>query len=594
MSKSFFTHSSFGIRHSAFPGEAGFTLLEVLIGIAIFSIVSTGLYVGYASILEIVQASQFNATALSLIESHVEEVRNMRYEDVGTVGGVPAGVIPQSKAVTIDSVTYTLRTYVRNIDDPFDGQIGGTPNDTAPADYKLVELQVTCDTCTTQKPVTMTTWVAPKNLESSTKNGSLFVRVFDGTGAPVVGATVHVINAGVTPAVDVTDITNVDGMLQLVDTATSSAGYHITVTKEGYSSDQTYPPGNPANPVKPDATVATQQLTISSLSIDRVASLTVRARDRFCVPIPGVAFGLAGAKLIGTEPDVPKYSQNLTTGAQGIATMASLEWDAYTLTPLVGAFDIAGTASSLSFNLDPAAVRSVAWLVASHSQNGLLVSVRDGSGVPVQDAVVRLTGPGYDRTLISGKSELSQTDWSGAAYDSKSDGIQAGTSLTLTESGGIYATGSMDWLVSDTYDLGSSSTTFAQLSWSPASNPPQTTVRFQLAANNDGSTWAFVGPDGTAGSYFTSTPSDIPASLAGNRYLRYRVELSTDDPGTGPTVDDVAIAFGSGCLVAGQAYFNGLAAGSYTLSVSAMGFQQWSGPFTPATPWFLYPVTLTP
>jgi hypothetical protein len=157
----------------------------------------------------------------------VETVRNMRYEDVGTVGGVPAGKIPQVQNVTVGSVTYALHTYVRNIDDPFDGTLGGTPNDTAPADYKMVEFQVTCDACTRYNLIRMSTYVAPKNLESTSKRGNLFIRVFDAGGHAISGATVHVSNSTVTPLIDLTDITNVDGMLQLVDTATSSAGYRI-------------------------------------------------------------------------------------------------------------------------------------------------------------------------------------------------------------------------------------------------------------------------------------------------------------------------------------------------------------------------------
>ena len=97
----------------------------------------------------------------------------------------------------------------------------------------------------------MATYVAPKNLETTSHNGNLFVQVLNASGIPISGATVHVTNSSVNPSIDLTDITNSSGMLQLVDIATSSAGYHITVSKTGYSSDQTYPPGNPANPSSP-------------------------------------------------------------------------------------------------------------------------------------------------------------------------------------------------------------------------------------------------------------------------------------------------------------------------------------------------------
>ena len=119
------------------PIEKGFTLLEVLVGIAVLSVVSWTVFETYGSVLEIVSGSQYNSSALNIIESQVEVIRNMRYEDVGLIGGIPAGTLPATQSLTFDNTTFQLHTYIRNIDDPFDGTLGGTPADTAPADYKL-------------------------------------------------------------------------------------------------------------------------------------------------------------------------------------------------------------------------------------------------------------------------------------------------------------------------------------------------------------------------------------------------------------------------------------------------------------------------
>jgi len=580
-------------RHSE-----GFTLLEVLIGLGILAAVSTAIYFSYANVIEIVQASQYNSASLTIIESQVELVRNMRYEDVGTVGGVPAGKIPQVQQVTLDGVPYTLESYVRNIDDPFDGTLGGSPNDTAPADYKLVQFQVTCPTCTRYRIVSMTTYVAPKNLESSSQNGNLFIRVIDSFGQPVSGATVHVTNSGVSPAIDLTDVTNTDGMLQLVDTATSSARYHITVAKSGYSSDQTYPPGSPANPVQPDATVATQQLTITTLAIDRVSTLTLTARNGFCAAAPGMDLLMTGTKLIGTLPDVPKYTQAHATGANGTLTLSSVEWDTYTLKPTDTAWDIAGilATSSLTRTIDPNTTHGIVWQVASRSGNGLLVSVTDAGGTLQDDATVRVTGPGgYDRTVTTGWTTVTHTDWTGA-FSGESGGLDIGTELLLADSGGQYATGSYAWLTSDTIDFGSSSVTFGDLSWNPGSQPGPTgpdSVRFQVAANNDNATWSYVGPDGTGASYFTA-PGALPAALNGNRYFRYRAELKTDDESTTPSVTDVSVAFRSGCTISGQAYFNGLLTGTHTVTVTKSGFTQSTTSTSVTDSWQRHTVTLSP
>jgi prepilin-type N-terminal cleavage/methylation domain-containing protein len=577
--------------------NAGFTLIEVLIGLAILGIVSSSIYQAYGNVLQIVQASQYNSAALNIIESNIETVRNMRYEDIGTVGGIPSGKLPQTTTVTLGSTAFTLHAYVRNIDDSFDGTLGGTPNDTSPADYKMVQFQVTCNSCGRYSIVSMATYVAPKNLESSSKRGNLFVKVFDANGVAVPGATIHITNTKVSPQIDLTDTTNADGILQLVDTATTSAGYHITATKAGYTSDQTYPPGTPANPIKPDATVASQQLTITSLSIDHTSTLSVRTRDQFCQAVPGMDFLLTGARLIGTSPNTPAYSTAQTTDAAGTFLATTLAWDTYKAKPTDTVLDIAGTTASLSFVLNPNATKMMTWRIASHSGSALLVKITDGSGTPVDDATVQMTQTGFSATSVTGRSSLTQTDWSAGKYDSKSSGIDTETTpgmLTLAQVGGKYATGSEEWLISRTFDMGSTSTNFFDLAFTPTSQPAQTMLRFQVAANTDNATWNWLGPDGTPASYFTTSGQTTPASLGSSRYFRYKALLKTDNAAATPTLSDMGLDFRSGCLPSGQAYINGLSNGIYTLTVTKSGFQPYSAAFTISSTWQETTVTLQP
>lgn len=577
----------------------GFTILETLIGLAILTIVSTSIYFSYANVIEIVQAAQYNNGALSIMESRIETARNMRYEDVGVVGGVPAGTLAPTETIMLGSVPFTLHAYVRNIDDPFDGTLGGSPNDTAPADYKLVEFQITCDTCVRYNLLTMATYVAPKNLESASRNGSLFVRVLDASGLPVSNATVHVTNASVSPQVNLTDITNSDGLLQLVDIATSSTGYHIVVSKSGYNGDQTYPPGNPANPVKPDATVATQQLTISTLAIDHTASLTVRAHNQFCAPTAGFDFIMTGGKLIGTQPNVPKYSSALTTGADGVLLNSAVEWDTYALKPTDTTLDIAGTISSLSFTVNPGAINAIDWMTASRSENGLVVTILDQNSQPLNGARVQVTKTGYDHTEISGIRTIEQTDWTPARFSAKSDFLDASAPgiLTLQLSNGSYASAGQEWLISETQDLGTSSATFTSLHWTPVTQPPSVgadALKFQLATNNDNATWNWVGPDGTPASYFTAPGQLTPATLNGNRFLRYRAHMSTADDDATPSLEDISITFASGCVPTGQAYFNGMATGVHTITVDSAGYQPHISTFDITDTWQRAIIQLTP
>lgn len=579
----------------------GFTLIETLIGMTILVIVSSALYLAYSNTLDIVTAGQYHSAAANIIESEVEAVRNMDYEDIGTVGGIPSGKIPQSKTIAMDGSSFLIKAFVRNIDDPFDGVLGGAPNDTAPADYKLVEFQVQCPACPRFGLVRMTTTVAPRNLESSAGTGNLFINVLNSLGQPLAGATVTVVNTTVSPTINLTDITGANGQLQLVGVPTSSAGYEVTVTKAGHSTDRTYAPGAPANPnpVKPHVTVAKEQLTISTFSIDRTAALNVQTRDQLCAAVPGFDFLLTGGKLIGTAPDVYKYSLAHATDAGGSLAVSGLEWDTYTFSPADAASEIAVMSSLSPATLNADETESVTWLIQPRLPSSLAIKVRDGSGTPVNDAMIELTRSGFSAQAHAGRRSEVHTDWSGGQYTDKSSQLETGVPgiLTLAEIGGIYPTSS-EWLISQTVDFGTADVSLFSLAWNPTTQPAQTepgALRFQIAANNDDTTWNFTGPDGTAGTYFTSSGASLPESLNGNRYLRYKAYLQTDDEQFTPSVEDVAFAFRSSCVPGGGASFNGLSNGTYTVTVTKQGFQTYTDTNVVVnSDWRTYGVTLIP
>jgi hypothetical protein len=80
------------------------------------------------------------------------------------------------------------------------------------------------------------------------------------------------------------------------------------------------------------------------------------------------------------------------------------------------------------------------------------------------------------------------------------------------------------------------------LSWN-ATTPPNTTVQFQVAAsNNVNGPFNFVGPDGTAATFFT-TSGDSLSQFNDFRYLKYQALLSTTDNVITPTLSDVTVCF---------------------------------------------------
>lgn len=582
--------------------NSGFTLIEMLIASSLFVVIGTSTYFAFQNVLEAISRSQVRSDAISLIKGEVETVRNMPYTDVGILGGFPAGKLSASKELSFESNIFVLTTTVRNIDDPFDGVAGGTPNDTAPADYKIVEYEIACTTCGVFVPITMTTTVSAKGLESASTNGSLFINVFDASGTPVPGANVQVINTKLTPSITINDVTNNSGVLQLVDIPPSIKGYEITVTKAGYSTDKTYNldlPGNP-NPLQPHATVATQQVTSISFFIDRTGTIDVTARDAQCAPIAGLGFALSGSKLIGINPDIIKYGPvNFTTDSAGKKIITGLEWDSYNIAS-VGSLEFTGTVPFVPFTLNPASTIDVSLLFEPKVAKSLLVHVVDDGGVSVDHATVRLVKTGaYDQTLYTSRRTIGQTEWGGANYAEQSGGVKYDnptTELQVQAPGGGAT--STEWVISNTYDMGSSDTTFYHLRFDvqlqPAHSSPDA-LRIQIATNNDNATWSFVGPDGTENTYFTGSGVMLPTVVDGKRYLRYKIYFYLDGTTTVSSFKDIAIDFKASCTPPGQALFNKLGPGTYTITISKSGFQTFTDEAVSISgDWRQYKATLTP
>ena len=566
-----------------FQGQKGITLIEVIISIGLIVTLFSGILFAYFSILMVTKNSSVREEALGILTREIEIVRGLPFDQVGTIGGIPSGILSQTKVVTSTAGnTFSVSATVRSIDDPFDGTISSNPADTAPADYKAVEFQITCTSCTTFVPVTITTTVAPKNLESSSATGSLFINAFDAAGNGVPGATVHVINASVTPAINLTDTTNQNGILQLVGVPTSTQGYHIDVTKSGYSLDRTYAPGavgNP-NPIVPDATVAQGTLTQISFLIDRVSTMRVQTKNMFCGTVAGQDFTLQGDKIIGINPDVLKFSTSSTTDAQGKRTFSDLELDTYTLGFGGASYDLMGTMPLTPIIVNPSSTVDFAFILTATTPHSLVVTVKDAvTSQGVASSTVTITKAGFSRTIITGRNTLLETDWSGNNYASQDGGLDADTVPgTLSMLAGIngYSTTTVSWLISRTYDAGSSTSKYFGLSWNPATQPGGTgpnSVTFQVATNNDNATWNFVGPDGTGSTYYASASTTMPVAHFGDRYLRYKIFMSTQDASFTPSVDDVSIEFSGACVPPAQAYFGGLSAGTYSIDVSADGYQ---------------------
>ncbi len=565
--------------------KKGFTLIEVIIGIFIFALIGFSVWQVYSYVSELVRISKIKAIAIALANEQIELIRNLPYADVGIINSIPPGKLPATRQITRDNITFTVAFTIRNIDDPFDGYTG------TDADYKLVEVEISCSSCRNFSPLRVTTTVAPKNLETTTNNGALFIRALDANGQPVKQANVHIENNQVSPPIIVNDTTDDNGWLQIIDVPPGFEAYEITVTKNGYSEDKTYPrtQQNP-NPIKPHATVVAQEITQISFAIDKVSTLNVYTVNQYCSRIGNINFRLQGAKLIGTDPDIYKYSENHQTNSNGVKTISNLEWDNYNLNLLETNYMLAGSIPLIPFNLNPNTVLDLFLTLRISQPKAILVKVFDASTqLPLSGATVRMQKPGWKVELLTGRGYLRQTDWSGGSgqenfddetkYWSQDGNIETNNpagEIKLVKIGRRYQ--ESGWLISSTFDTGGESN-FYNILWEPLNQPEGTEVKFQIATSsvNPPQEWVFKGPDGTPNTYYTLSNNNIHPSHNNDRYLRYKVFLSTQDRSKTPIVSDIAITYSSVCIPPGQAFFSGLpAANIWTLTVSKDGYQTYT------------------
>jgi len=373
----------------------GISLIEAVIGVAVFAVISTGVYEAYRSTQMLIGVTRQKITAIALANEQLEIIRNLSYADVGVKDGIPTGKIPHEQEIVRSGVSFKVLTTVRNIDDPFDGTIGGEKNDLSPADYKLVQVDIGCDACKQFQSFSVVTYVSPRGLEMSSNNGALFIKVFDADGKPVDGASVEIKNSSVSPVINISDTTDNTGSLAVIDVPPGNETYEVSVTKSGYSSEKTYATTalNP-HPTKPNATVSAQQLTNISFSIDKTSDLTISAVNQNCEAIAGASFELNGTKLIG-EPDLLKYTENKTTDNNGNVTIPLLEWGNYNID--ASGEEILKNASyypPLPINLSPNEEKKQMLVVPLEGENttySLVVDVKDSlSGEDVLSPTVTL------------------------------------------------------------------------------------------------------------------------------------------------------------------------------------------------------------
>ncbi len=126
------------------------------------------------------------------------------------------------------------------------------------------------------------------------------------------------------------------------------------------------------------------------------------------------------------------------------------------------------------------------------------------------------------------------------AADVTSGGRDLGFKVSVDT--GFPSTATFMSSVKDANPLAGSTPKWSTLSFT-ATTPGTTSVKFQVAGSNSSTgPFNFVGPDGTAATFFTTSGASL-SQFNGMRYLRYKAILSTTDATQTPSVASIALCF---------------------------------------------------
>jgi len=247
----------------------GFTLVEVLVGVFLITLVFFGIFGAYRLGLKVVYQSERKVVATALANAEIEKIRNLPYESIGVIGSFPDGSLNPSFTVSVGGVIYQVETRVDFEVDPADGL--ASPQDDCPNDYKKVAIIVSWSGVLEGR-VSLISDIAPKDIsqECATGGGILSVSVFNAFGVMVSF-----------PSIEIKD-PNTD---QVVKTANPASGKHLFALATGtykvvsskidYSTERTYSMSEVTTPLNPNPIVLEDQLTEVSFSIDRLSSFMV-------------------------------------------------------------------------------------------------------------------------------------------------------------------------------------------------------------------------------------------------------------------------------------------------------------------------------
>lgn len=272
-----------------FAKKSGFTLVEAIIVSALTTLIFGVLFSSFQYSLRLINYSKAKLSALSIATERMEYFRSLSYVDVGTISGIPSGTIAQNSTTTLNGIEFNERVLVEYVDDAADGLDISDSNGIL-ADYKRIKLEYNWTIGGETNQINLVSNIVPRSIETTAGGGSVRINIIDDQSLPLTGASVRLINNTIVPNIDVTKITDANGVA-LFSGAPAGSDYEVIVNGNiagnDYSTAQTYEVtvANPTPMVSPfsvvESDISTLTFQIGELSDLNISTLSAVSENMF-------------------------------------------------------------------------------------------------------------------------------------------------------------------------------------------------------------------------------------------------------------------------------------------------------------------------
>ncbi len=245
--------------------ERGATYVDILVAVTILLFVTSSLIPLFVFGADTVQSNFLKSAAKEIATKEMEKVKSLSYDDVGTPGGNPDGILEPVKSEVVNGHQFQIETRVTWVDDSSDGTL---PDDPDPRDYKKVTIIVRWSTAFRNYSYTLTSLLAREAHEPIFPGGHIVANVVSyPDNSPQANVRINLLTGPSAPRYDYTDEEG-----EVIFPLVEAGNYEVGITS---------PLGYTALPETQETSVGVGEAKYVTFYLAQPGTLTVRLVDPF-------------------------------------------------------------------------------------------------------------------------------------------------------------------------------------------------------------------------------------------------------------------------------------------------------------------------